>query len=108
LAAAAKRFTLMITGLTPGGFRASGPFSWRACLPAAWSELAGAMHIIGSFVLVLWLVLGAVAAGQRGDYTHPPANCSQVGTVAVTILAGPLNYVGVNPKISCHLPPPSQ
>jgi hypothetical protein len=66
------------------------------------------MHIIGSFVLVLWLILGAIAAGQRGDYTRPPANCSQVGTVAVTILAGPLNYMGVNPKISCKLPPPSQ
>jgi hypothetical protein len=24
-----------------------------------------------------------------------------------TIAAGPLNYVGVNPKISCHLPSPS-
>jgi hypothetical protein len=66
------------------------------------------MHIIGSLVLILWLILGAVAAGQRHDYTHPPANCSQVGTVAVTILAGPLNYVGVNPKISCNLPPPSR
>jgi hypothetical protein len=66
------------------------------------------MHIIGSFVLFLWLVLGAIAAGQRGDYTNPPANCSGVGTAAVTIVAGPLNWVGVNPKISCHLPPPSK
>jgi hypothetical protein len=74
----------------------------------AWNELAGAMHIIGSLVLILWLILGAIAAGQRGDYTNPPANCSQVGTVAVTILAGPLNWLGVNPKISCHLPPPSK
>jgi hypothetical protein len=74
----------------------------------AWNELAGVMHIIGSFVFILWLILGAIAAGQRGDYTNPPANCSQVGTAAVTILAGPLNWVGVNPKISCHLPPPSK
>jgi hypothetical protein len=66
------------------------------------------MHIIGSLVLILWLILGAVAAGQRHDYTNPPTNCSQVGTVAVTILAGPLNYVGVNPRISCQLPPPSK
>jgi len=28
--------------------------------------------------------------------------------VAVTILAGPLNYVGVDPKISCHVPQPSK
>lgn len=70
--------------------------------------MVGAMHIIGTFVLILWLIFGAVAAGQRHDYTHPPTNCSQVGTIAVTIIAGPLNYVGVNPKISCHLPPPSK
>jgi hypothetical protein len=25
----------------------------------------------------------------------------------VTILAGPLNYVGVNPKVDCHVPKPS-
>ena len=29
------------------------------------------------------------------------------GTILVTVLAGPLNYVGVNPKLSCHLPSPS-
>ena len=28
--------------------------------------------------------------------------------IAVTILAGPLNYVGVDPKISCHVPQPSK
>jgi hypothetical protein len=25
----------------------------------------------------------------------------QVGTIAVTIVAGPLNYAGVNPKVKC-------
>ena len=29
-------------------------------------------------------------------------SCATAGTVIVTILAGPLNYVGVNPKLSCH------
>ena len=73
------------------------------------NELAGAMHYIGSLVLILWLIIGAVAAGQRHDYTRPPANCSQAATIAVTIFAGPLNYLGVNPKISCsHLPQPSK
>jgi hypothetical protein len=28
--------------------------------------------------------------------------------VAVTIVAGPLNYVGVDPKLSCHVPQPSK
>jgi hypothetical protein len=31
-----------------------------------------------------------------------------VGTIALTIVAGPLNYVGVNPKISCKVPQPSK
>ena len=67
------------------------------------------MHIIGSVVLVLWLIIGAVAAGQRHDYTRPPANCNQATTIVVTILAGPLNYLGVDPKISCrNLPQPSK
>jgi hypothetical protein len=26
-----------------------------------------------------------------------------VGTIAVTIVAGPLNYVGANPKVKCDL-----
>jgi hypothetical protein len=57
------------------------------------------MHI-GSLLLVIWLVIGGIAAGQRGDYKHP-VDCSSVGTTAVTILAGPLNYTNVNPHISC-------
>ena len=56
---------------------------------------------IGSIVLVVWLVIGAIAAGQRGYYTKLPS-CAGAGTIIVTILAGPLNYVGANPKVSCH------
>ena len=62
---------------------------------------------IGSLVLIVWLVIGAIAAGQRGDYKHL-SNCSTVGTAAVTILAGGLNYVGVNPHINCSTPRPSK
>ena len=64
------------------------------------------MHI-GSLLLVAWLVIGAIAAGQRGDYKHP-VNCSDVSTAAVTILAGPLNYADVNPHINCTTPRPSK
>jgi hypothetical protein len=63
------------------------------------------MHI-GSLLLVVWLVIGAVAAGQRGDYKHP-VDCTNVSTTAVTILAGPLNYANVNPHINCSTPRPS-
>ncbi|HXC83023.1 MAG TPA: hypothetical protein VNV62_14330 [Trebonia sp.] len=54
-----------------------------------------------SILLVIWLVIGAIAAGQRGYYTKLPS-CANAGTVVVTILAGPLNYAGANPKVSCH------
>ena len=64
------------------------------------------MHL-GSVFLVVWLVIGGVAAGQRGDYQTGLGSCSKVSTVAVTVLAGPLNYVGVNPDIHCATPRPS-
>jgi hypothetical protein len=63
---------------------------------------------IGSILLVIWLIVGAVAAGQRHEFGHAPEGCNKVATIAVTILAGPLNYFGVNPKISCHPPHPSK
>lgn len=63
---------------------------------------------IGTAVLLLWLVIGAVAGGQRHYYNGSQANCAKAGTIAVTILAGPLNYVGVNPKVSCQAPKPSK
>lgn len=62
---------------------------------------------IGSIVLILWLIVGGVAAGQRGYYTGSVANCNKVATIAVTIVAGALNYVGMNPKIDCETPKPS-
>jgi hypothetical protein len=64
------------------------------------------MHI-GSVLLIIWLAIGGVAAGQRGDYHGTIGNCSRAGTIAVTILAGPLNYAGMNPHINCTTPQPS-
>jgi hypothetical protein len=64
------------------------------------------MHI-GSVLLTIWLVIGGIAAGQRGDYKGLAGSCSRAGTIAVTILAGPLNYMGVNPDINCTAPRPS-
>jgi hypothetical protein len=56
---------------------------------------------LGSVILVIWLVIGVIATAQRG-YFGDRVSCASAGTVVVTILAGPLNYVGVNPKLSCH------
>jgi hypothetical protein len=64
---------------------------------------------IGSLLLVVWLAIGAIAAAQRHYFTHNNDSCAKAGTVALTILAGPLNYVGVNPKVhDCKLPSPSK
>ena len=64
---------------------------------------------IVSVLLVIWLIIGAIAGAQRHYYTSGNENCAKAGTIAVTILAGPLNYVGANPKINCHhLPQPSK
>ena len=66
------------------------------------------MSRIGSLLVVIWLVIGVVAAAQRNYFSSSKANCARLGTIAVTIIAGPLNYVGVNPKIKCMLPQPSR
>ena len=63
---------------------------------------------IGPIIIVIWLVIGAVAAGQRGYYSGSLASCTKAGTIAITIIAGPLNYVGINPKIACTGLKPSQ
>ena len=59
---------------------------------------------IGSIVLAVWLIIGAIAGAQRHYYSDSSVTCAKAGTVAVTIIAGPLNYVGVNPKIACPKP----
>jgi hypothetical protein len=61
-----------------------------------------------SLLVVLWLLIGAFAAYQRNYFASDPVNCAQLGTVIVTIIAGPLNYAGVNPKLNCTVPQPSQ
>jgi len=64
---------------------------------------------IGTLILVVWLVIGALAAAQRGYFSSSDTNCAKAGTIAVTVVAGPLNYVGVNPKVKdCNVPQPSK
>jgi hypothetical protein len=66
------------------------------------------MRRIGPLLVVIWLVIGVVAAAQRDYFSGSDANCAKLGTIAVTIVAGPLNYAGANPKIKCDVPQPSQ
>lgn len=64
------------------------------------------MRIISALVLI-WFVIGAIAAYQRDYFSQTDSNCSDVGTILVTVAAGPLNYIGANPRIDCKTPTPS-
>lgn len=75
--------------------------------------LRGHMPImrIASLLLVVWLLLGAAAAFQRDYFKGSAVTCAKASTIAVTVVAGPLNYLGVNPKLKCpdvKLPQPSK
>ena len=63
---------------------------------------------IASVLVVLWLIVGVVAAAQRDYFSGSDASCAKFGTIAVTVVAGPLNYLGANPKIKCTTPQPSK
>ena len=67
-------------------------------------------RLIGILV-VIWLVIGAFAAFQRGYFDDTETNCSEAGDIALNVVAGPLNYTGVNPKVKCedvNTPEPSK
>ena len=67
------------------------------------------MGRILSLLVLVWLVIGLIATVQRGYFSSGETDCAGVSTIVVTIIAGPLNYVGVNPKVDCpELPEPSQ
>ena len=64
---------------------------------------------IGGVIILIWLIIGGVAAYERGYFKdNGDASCAEAGTVIVTVVAGPLNWLGVNPKIKCDLPEPSK
>ena len=59
-------------------------------------------------LVVIWLIIGAIAAAQRDYFSQEEVNCASAGTIALTIVAGPLNYIGANPKVKCSVPQPSK
>jgi hypothetical protein len=63
---------------------------------------------VGAVVLIIWLIIGVIAAAQRGYFSNGSSSCAKAGNTLVTVIAGPLNYVGVNPKIHCTAPQPSK
>jgi hypothetical protein len=69
------------------------------------------MKTIIALVLVIWLAIGALAAYQRDYFTDDrDVSCKSSGDTVLTIIAGPLNYFGVNPKVDCDVdvPQPSE
>jgi len=59
-------------------------------------------------IVVIWLIVGVIAAFQRDYFKTGAENCASAGTIALTVIVGPLNYFGVNPKVTdCKLPQPS-
>ena len=64
---------------------------------------------IGAVLVVIWVIVGFVAAGQRGYLGgSDSSSCAKAGNTVITVIAGPLNYIGVNPKVKCDVPQPSK
>ncbi|WP_457206410.1 hypothetical protein [Nocardioides sp. P5_C9_2] len=59
------------------------------------------MARILSLLIVVWLVIGAFAAYQRDYFADTDTSCAEAGNIALTVVAGPLNYLGVNPEVDC-------
>ncbi|MFA6297606.1 MAG: hypothetical protein WCS84_07910 [Nocardioides sp.] len=67
------------------------------------------MKSLIGMILVVWLVIGVLAAVQRGYFGDDrEVSCKTFGDTSLTIVAGPLNYLGVNPKVKCKTPQPSK
>jgi len=69
------------------------------------------MKSLIGIIVVAWLVVGVLAAWQRGYFgDDQDVTCKTAGDTTLTIVAGPLNYVGANPKVDCNVevPQPSE
>ena len=62
------------------------------------------MRIALNVVVVVWLVCGMFAAGQRHYLGSTIHTCDATATLAATVAAGPLNYQGLNPRVTCPEP----
>jgi hypothetical protein len=67
-------------------------------------RIGGALGVI----VVIWLLVGVLAAWQRGYFGDSQMTCAQGADIGLTVLAGPLNYANVNPKVTCNIPQPSR
>jgi hypothetical protein len=77
-------------------------------LPVLDGDVEVAMRSVISLLVLLWLIVGVFAAYQRDYFSKGRPDCAHAGTVVVTVVAGPLNYLGANPKVHCKVPQPSK
>ncbi|BBY98066.1 hypothetical protein [Mycolicibacterium fallax] len=57
---------------------------------------------------MIWLLVGVLAVWQRDYFTSRTPSCGTAADIALTVVAGPLNYMGVNPQVGeCRLPEPA-
>jgi hypothetical protein len=53
-------------------------------------------------LVIVWFILGASVANDRGYFRSGyDRNCTSTGTAALTVVAGPINYLGVHPRAAC-------
>jgi hypothetical protein len=53
-------------------------------------------------VVIIWFILGASSANDRGYFdTGHAHDCNFVGSAMLTVVAGPLNFAGLDPHASC-------
>jgi hypothetical protein len=77
-------------------------------VPEPLSEEHEMGRLIG-IIVVVWLLVGVLAAYQRGYFSdNRDVSCKKVSDTALTVVAGPANYAGVNPKVKCSVPQPSE
>jgi hypothetical protein len=62
----------------------------------------GAVKNLLFILVIVWFILGASAANDRGYFgADADRSCDFIGSALLTVVAGPLNYVGVHPKAYC-------
>ncbi len=62
---------------------------------------SGIAQIVGILVIV-WLIIGAIAAGQRGYYGSAKSNCASFATIAVTISPARSTTSGSTPRCTAR------
>jgi hypothetical protein len=53
-------------------------------------------------LMIIWFILGASAAHDRGYFdSGRNHDCAFIGSAMLTVVAGPLNYLGLHPTAAC-------